>query len=318
MKVREVAWFCSWALSTATILEATAFPKPGNVHRLKDHEDTSIEHFVISGVASVEVFYRAFIRGYRLADSTSEDMRCGLGYMVYRLVRTCKSRHRGGNTNLGTATLLVPLAVALGFVYRRCGLLHIGKCISTACTLVKHSDVSDAVWFYRAIRVASPRYLRKRAPMTSEHPNVWDPNFARLLRERGITLYDVLLCSSMWDLISRELVEGYPLTQVALCFLRRNVERFGVWNDAVVETFLELLSRYEDTLVVAKRGKDLANELRQRACEVLRLGGVTTSSGMCLLWSLDAWASHNGINPGALADVLATAIALLLLTRYRI
>ncbi len=317
MKVKEIAWFCSWALSTATVLEAIAFPKPGNVHRLRNHEDTSIEHFIVSGVASVEVFYKAFIRGYRLAES-SGDMKCGLGYMVYRLVRTCRSRHRGGNTNLGTATLLIPLAVALGFVYRRYGFLHIGKCISTACTLVKYSDVDDAVWFYKAIRVASPRYLRKRAPVTSKYPSVWDPNFARVLRERGITLYDVLLCSSTWDLISRELVEGYPLTQIALCSLCRNVEKFSVWNDAVVETFLELLSRYVDTLVVVKHGKDLANKLRRRACEVLRLGGVATSTGMCLLWSLDTWASRNGINPGALADVLAAAIALLFLMRYRI
>ena len=46
-------------INLASLLELSGWPKPGNVHRTKDFEDTRFEHF-LSGIAAIQPNFRRF------------------------------------------------------------------------------------------------------------------------------------------------------------------------------------------------------------------------------------------------------------------
>ncbi|MHC1580300.1 MAG: triphosphoribosyl-dephospho-CoA synthase, partial [Methanopyraceae archaeon] len=43
------------SLTLGALLEVSGWPKPGNVHRTRDHDDTRFEHFLASAVAAYPV-----------------------------------------------------------------------------------------------------------------------------------------------------------------------------------------------------------------------------------------------------------------------
>ena len=58
------------ALELALLLEVSAYPKPGNVHRTRDFENTRFEHFLASAVALGPHFRLAALRGSKIADGS--------------------------------------------------------------------------------------------------------------------------------------------------------------------------------------------------------------------------------------------------------
>lgn len=69
----------SGSLELATLLEVTAYPKPGNVHRTRDYSETRFEHFLASAVASRPHFEKAAQRGTLIsrANISTEDAQVG-------------------------------------------------------------------------------------------------------------------------------------------------------------------------------------------------------------------------------------------------
>ena len=51
MRRDEIGDYVSRCASLAALLEVSAYPKPGNVHRTRDLPDTRFEHFLAGGVA---------------------------------------------------------------------------------------------------------------------------------------------------------------------------------------------------------------------------------------------------------------------------
>ncbi|MEE9594999.1 MAG: triphosphoribosyl-dephospho-CoA synthase, partial [Candidatus Hydrothermarchaeales archaeon] len=97
----------------ACILEATC-PKPGNVSRYHDFEDTSFEHFLAGSVGIGEALKLATERGVAVGSGKMPFSELRLGTLIRKSVEDSRSWHTGGNTNLGTIILLVPLAAAAG------------------------------------------------------------------------------------------------------------------------------------------------------------------------------------------------------------
>ncbi len=52
----------------AALLEVSASPKPGNVHRMRDRPDTRYEHFLAGSVALGGAMWRMAVRGYEAED----------------------------------------------------------------------------------------------------------------------------------------------------------------------------------------------------------------------------------------------------------
>ena len=249
------------------VLEVLASPKPGNVDRCHDYPETRLEHFIVSTLAA------------RLPLESAESRRAGLGSLIEEAVRAT-SCHAGGNTHFGAFLLLVPLVFGGG--------------VEGARHAVEESTVEDAVTFYRAFALT-----RVRVNETDEL-DVNDPGSAELLRQRGMTLLDVMAHSAERDMVAREWTNGFALCSLGAQVLEKDPEP----RTAVRRLFLSLLATELDTFIVKKHGLALAEETRVRARAVLE--------GHQPIAALDAWCIEHDINPGSLADIMIGAIYLAL------
>ena len=143
------------ASSAALALEVTASPKPGNIHRFRDAIDTRFEHFIISAFAIIPVMNEAIRRGYLLSLHVLSYSSVGIGFLVYDGVKSARSWHKGGNTNLGTMTLMVPLVVAVSAVLNDYEEIYYEKICGIIRKLIEDSTEDDAIYFYKAIRIAN-------------------------------------------------------------------------------------------------------------------------------------------------------------------
>lgn len=289
-------------LSIGPALEVSAYPKPGNVHRLRDFEDTRFEDFIITSHILAYVLRLGIVRGMRCSFT-----RVTVGDLIYRAVKMSKDIHGGGNTCLGTATLLTPISLAIGF---RRSIEEIKNILTTATNIVReYSSVLDTIYFYKAIRYVKPSYL-KRTDDTKGYPNVYSRNYILEIKRSNLRFYKLLSESSRFDIVSKEVVKGYPITQEALEFLESKLREGIDWNYAVIDTYLYLLSKYDDTLVIRKFGFNTMKFIARRAEDILRSGGSSSSEGYKQLIKLDKLLGSKGINPGAIADIVATTISL--------
>jgi triphosphoribosyl-dephospho-CoA synthase len=247
----------------AMMLEVCAYPKPGNVDRCHDYPDTRLEHFLASTI---------------FARSALEEAETGtgrIGEIIKHAVRDTNC-HEGGNTHFGAFILLIPL------VY--------GKGISGALSAIEKTDVSDAVAFYKAFAMTS---VKMKA---TDELDVNDPHSLTVIRERDITLYDIMRHSAENDMVAREWVTGFPLTRRGADLLKQ----FGPGRQAIVNTFLTLLASEPDTFIIKKHGMAAAHETMLTAREVL--------DGRCSLETFDARCIEQGINPGSIADITIASI----------
>ena len=247
----------------AMVLEVTAYPKPGNVDRCHDYEGTRLEHFLASAIFARPALERAAGGGG------------GLGEVLREAVRLT-TVHGGGNTHFGAFILLIPLLR--------------GGDIPGAIRAVQGSTVQDAVDFYRAFSLTKVRML------PGDPLDVFDPRAPEVIRERGMTLLDVMDHSKEHDMVAREWVNGFALTRKAAGLLHGA----GCGREGVVEAFLRLLAAETDTFIVKEHGPVVAGEVRRRAAEVLDARGD--------LAAFDAECIARGINPGSTADIIIAAI----------
>ncbi|MGA2105298.1 triphosphoribosyl-dephospho-CoA synthase [Methanoregula sp.] len=247
----------------ALMLEVTAFPKPGNVDRCHDYPDTRLEHFLASVIFS------------RPSLEEAASGRGRIGEIIGHAVRQTNV-HNGGNTHFGAFILLIPLLY--------------GGDIEGAKRAVVRTDVSDAVAFYKAFALTRVRMNE------SDELDVNDPKTLDDLRNRNMTLYDVMEHSSPNDMVAREWVNGFLLTRRGADMLHQ----IGQGREAIVEMFLTLLATEPDTFIIKKHGRDVAERTMEKARDVL--------AGRRVLETFDAECIENGINPGSIADITIAAL----------
>ena len=247
----------------AMMLEVCAFPKPGNVDRCHDYPETHLEHFLASTILA------------RPALEEAETGRGRIGEILHHAVQQT-SCHKGGNTHFGAFILLIPL------VY--------GRSIQGAMNAIGQTDTSDAVAFYRAFG------LTKVHTYSEDELDVNDPKSLALLRDREMTLLDVMQHSAAHDMVAREWVLGFPLTRRGADLLKH----FGMGRQAIVQMFVTLLAQEPDTFIVKKHGTIVAQETMRKARDVL--------DGKETLANFDQDCIDRNINPGSIADITIAAI----------
>ena len=254
----------------ALLLEVSSTPKPGNVDRHRDHDDLRFEHFVTGAVGAREGLDRA-------AEGAP------VGEAFERAVAGM-SDQTGGNTQFGAVLLVVPLvrAAAAGDLTPE-----------SARAVVGRTGVEDAVGFYRAfehvdVAVDDP-------PDDLVLPDVRrGGNAAPELRERGLTLADVMAESAPGDGIAREYTEGFGRTFRMADRIR---DRSGPVTDRAAGAYLEALAAEVDTFVVTTHDRATAEEVRRRA-RAARDGEEDPEK-------LADELVERGINPGTTADLVA-------------
>jgi triphosphoribosyl-dephospho-CoA synthase len=247
----------------AMMLEVCAYPKPGNVDRCHDYSETRLEHFLASVIFA------------RPALEEAETGVGRIGEIIKHAVRNTNC-HEGGNTHFGAFILLIPLLY--------------GKGIPGALSAIEKTDVSDAVAFYKAFAMTS---VKMKA---TDDLDVNDPHTLTVIRDRDITLLEIMRHSAENDMVAREWVTGFPLTRRGADLLRQ----FGPGRQAIVNTFLTLLASDTDTFIVKKHGIAVAREVMFTAREVL--------DGKRSLEEFDEDCIARDINPGSIADILIASL----------
>ncbi|MDY6779145.1 MAG: triphosphoribosyl-dephospho-CoA synthase, partial [Halobacteria archaeon] len=255
-------------------------PKPGNVDREHDHDDTNLHHF-LSGAVGARGSLEDAARGRR-----------SVGEAIHGCARGA-SFHSGGNTQFGAFVLLVPLVTASETNQGRDSLIR------RAERVVDGTTTDDALRFYDCFDVVDV-YTG-----STDVLDVNDPESRRRIEDEGLTLRDVMERGTEEDGVAREWATGFERCREAAELLDEeyDVEVENPTNRAVATTYAELLADEPDGFVAKKHGEGVAEEVRRRTREAL-----DSEDRLDALRELDDELVNRGINPGTTADITAAGI----------
>lgn len=313
----------------ASALEVSGWPKPGNVHRVRDYSDTRFEHFIAGSIALGSVIEEAALRGVAVARGRLDISRIGVGRLIKKAVMDVISSHRGGNTHLGICLLFIPLSIASAKTYVEGDKFEEYALRRNIDSVMRSSTSIDAIRVYEAIVMANPPSRMGRVSC-GRAPDLYDKYAKRKILGEGITLYDVMLESSSYDNIARELVTGMEISfEYGSKYLIETFQSTGDINTAVVHTFLRILSKFPDTFIARSVGLKFEGDIRRaveigvretlwvsiEAGRILDLGGLTTDEGRDALSKFDDKLHSLGreYNPGTTADITASSLMIALL-----
>lgn len=266
----------------AMVLEVTGTPKPGNIDRDHDYADTKYEDFIAAAIGVYPVLERA----------CRTD---GIGQLILDASEESTSWQQGGNTHFGAYILLFPLIKAAA--------TRPSDLQSTAIEIARDTTVDDAVDFYKAFGKVQVKMKG------SEDLDVSDEKSLEDIRQRGLTLFNILEISSKNDMVAREWVNGF-----ARCFRAAELiaERrlTGTLNDSVVLTYLDLLADEPDTFVAKKYDLDKAIYVQGLAIDVQERRMTLNELSNRLYWEK--------INPGSTADIIIAGLFIALIRGMRV
>ena len=259
----------------ALLLEVAGAPKPGNVDRERDLADLRFEQFLAGAVGA-----RA---GLELAEDPGEPLGDAFEAAVEGMADAA-----GTNTQFGCLLLLAPLVrtAATG-----------GLTPERASEVAESTTVADAAGFYRAfehtdVAVGDPPEDAPRLDVSR------GANAVPVLRERGLTLRDVMELSADRDANAREWTTGFPRVFDAAGRIEAGE---GPLADRAADAFLALLAAEPDTLVATEHGEAVAEDVRARAEALL---GAPAGDVRAFAEDL----ADRGVNPGTTADLTAAAL----------
>lgn len=111
--------------------------------------------------------------------------------------------------------------------------------------------------------------------------------------------------------IRGEAIQGYrPVWENALPVLREGICEKRDYNAVKLQALFVLMSRIEDSNILARRGDTALYRVREEAADFLKRGGAYQSGAVRKLMEMDADYIRRNISPGGSADLLATAVFL--------
>lgn len=257
----------------ALLLEVASTPKPGNVDREREYDDLRFEHLLAGAIGAYH--------GFEIAQEGGP-----VGESFERAIAGM-SQQRGGNTQFGGILLIIPLVVATSQ----------GELTpDSAGEVVEKTTVDDAANFYRAfdhvdVAVDDP-------PEGLDGLDVRRGSDAiPTIRERDLTLADVMETSAEVDGIAAELTGGFRRTFEAARGLEAGD---GPIMDRAAALFLALLASEIDTFVETQHDAETALEVKRRANAVLE--------GEEDVFDLAEEFVEREVNPGTTADIVAGAL----------
>ncbi|MBO7719776.1 MAG: triphosphoribosyl-dephospho-CoA synthase, partial [Methanosphaera sp.] len=132
----------------------------------------------------------------------------------------------------------------------------------------------------------------------------------------NINLYDLLQMSAKYDMISYELTNKLPVIFNTGFPAYSELSSEYPLNDSAIECYLRILSTTNDTLISRKYGGQVAEEISQKAMEILESTDIQTSQRLDALNEFDEYLNENKYNPGTTADFTAASIFVSLIDKY--
>ena len=306
----SIATYVGNCASIATLLEVSAYPKPGNIHRLSDLQDTKYEHFLAGGVSLGSVMGR-------LAEKASEAEEfnlLGIGESIREAVDEMFKWQNGGNIHLGVILLFAPLSAAAGAAFS--SRIDVDELRDYTRRIISEATSRDTVDIYAAIdRAMSSENLGSAKELDVSDTQSVD----RIIKENVTPLQVFEICRDR-DMICKEWVTGFSTVfETGYPSLKDRIQSGASINDATVDTFIKILSENPDSLILRKSGLEAAEKVSRKAEAIRQAGGTSTEKGREKLRNLDVeLKNENGaLNPGTCADITAASLFVLLLTGWR-
>ncbi|MCX8172014.1 MAG: triphosphoribosyl-dephospho-CoA synthase [Archaeoglobaceae archaeon] len=255
------------------LLEVSCTPKAGNVDREHDFEDLRYEDFIVSAVSAFPFFLK-----------TAKYKRL----QILQAIQRGKDMGIRTNVHFGAFLLLFPLVA----VWNSKGLEETG---SKAVEFLKNTDFKDSLNVFRAYKLCKPRVLEVEKFSLQDQTTI-----SKIVKEK-LNLYEWMKLAPKENLIAYELLNGYPISQSGAKFILNS--KFDV-NETIVLLYHKLLSEYPDTLIIAKKGFEVAKEVMRIAKKALE------SKSLKALRELDEQLIKRNINPGTIADLVVSSIHL--------
>jgi triphosphoribosyl-dephospho-CoA synthase len=126
--------------------------------------------------------------------------------------------------------------------------------------------------------------------------DVNDPHTLTVIRDREMTLLDIMQHSAPHDMVAREWVTGFSLVRRGADLLKQ----LGPGRQSIVDAFLTLLATEPDTFIIKKHGPDVARETMRKAREAI--------DGKLPVQQFDEDCIRRDINPGSIADIVIASI----------
>ncbi len=299
-RAHNIAACCQLAL----LLEVSAYPKPGLVHRTRDFHETSFEHFLSSASSLYWPFFEAAMNGIR--------GKASIGPLVKLAVERMLSWQRGGNTHLGALLLVLPIATAAGmsddFPVEPS---RLRRELKNVLKIMKPKDTEE---IFRSIAYVMPGglgrvpYLDVRMNKTYEE-----------IRRKKITPLMALKHYVDRDIVAHEWVTGYSLTfELGYKELKREISKTKSLNEAIVNAFLKMLAQKPDTLIMRRAGIQVARLASSMAAKAIKLGGMSSAKGRKEVEKMDEqFRRSKSMRPGATADLLCSSLTVLLMEGFR-
>ena len=265
----------------AMILEVSATPKPGNIDRDHNYSDTRFEHFLASAVGVYPILEKA---------ARSES---GIGSLIREAVVESGKWQKGGNTHFGAFILLIPLVMAAGRCAKKTSLnWHVKR-------VIRQTTVEDSIEFYNAFSKV------KINVKPADDLDLCDISSIEKIKSQGLTLFNMMEISSSYDMIAEEWINGFGKSFLCSNSIQELVEHLDI-NDAVVQTFMLILSYNKDTFIQTKFDSKKAEEVSMRARKILEKSYFIDIRDE--IHSFDKELIKEGVNPGSTADIIIAGL----------
>lgn len=265
---------CAWR---ALLEEVYTTPKPGLVDLYSNgaHTDMTVRTFERSAEALYPYFVRMALQGYQLS-CTPE--------MLFREIRkTGIAAEQAMYQATGGVNTHKGLIFTLGIFCAAAG-----RCIR------EYGYVSEANLSEMQLQMTE-RILREELAISEQKCPV--SNGEKNRRQYGTKG------------IRGEAILGYPgIWRDALPVLREGCRGRKEWNLVKLQTLLTLMSRTEDSNIIARKNPQVLAEVQKEAAEFLKNGGAYSKSAVGKLMEMDADYIRRNISAGGCADLLAAAI----------
>ncbi|MDD7389932.1 MAG: triphosphoribosyl-dephospho-CoA synthase CitG [Lachnospiraceae bacterium] len=266
-------------LETALLEEVFTTPKPGLVdcHDNGAHTDMDCGTFIRSTYAISPCLTQMVYAGFQWEDSI-EDLFPYIRKIGMQAEKAMFQATENVNTHKGIIFTMGILGAAAGYAYRRTG-------IAKAETVLEFSG--------DMVRKTMDREL---ADMDRRPARTHGEYLYRTYGEKGIR---------------GEARDGFPIIrETSLPWMKHYISEGLDWNNVKINVLLRTIVKLNDTNVLSRGGYAQLEWIRNRASEILKIGGAASENGYKELMEMNRECIRRNISPGGAADILAATLFL--------
>jgi triphosphoribosyl-dephospho-CoA synthase len=234
------------------------------------------------------------------------------------LIETCVSDSLTGlnkkNTILGSILLYIPLTVAIAASLANRPQFSSDNVGHWLQRIIQGTSVEDTLGLYRAFaRLVPGGQNIKQDSYWSEIHRRYDfdnPKSIDNIIDDNLRLEELFRISSEIDEISKEWADYFHMILHEIFpYIKGISQSLEDLEEAIVRTFVWLLSRRPDGLIVKKAGRERAEEVRKIADETIKnwSDSIETEKVIATLDSV-LRLEGNLLNPGTTADLISAAV----------